>query len=1155
MRDSNELINRIRYMFEYMTLCADPTLFDLTSPVRPSPVPNGVPMGIVALPDFVVDVAIDGIRNATAAKRGQIEPLDVGGRVGRLARVLQEFGGQRNGWYNVKYVAKSGDVGRVVLHRQFVKPQNRSPNFEPLSLQYIIDSKEDHDWLHVYGTTGERIESSYEGLDVTVADIDESPYSITDLFADARYIVIASKHAHHAISAVSVIAEGLDRLSKSLPEEFSKDPDLRIPIGILVDLSALWNPDDAGRVVESFSELNKQASAFDIDSTALCDHTLGFAQEHFKQILIRDAGILRLGDQSQPLPDFISHPITREALTAGYVLASACSLGWELLRRWYYYFPKMRPIDSNPHDSFPRAAEGQVNPSQLQRGLLPSLAMGAGPPIDPSDRIQFAALLAHVTKSRPMSYWDLIKIETVPQFKDWEDGPMIALGSGSEDRLAELEQRALLSSHLVPRFKDSGNKETLSLHLPTSELQVFESSCFLRDARREAKKTEKEKTSEEINKAVMFDLDSTLVDSGGLLRACWFNGLRALFREAKVRVNSEGIQTIIDIYQTFVYKNYDRFRLLLREHPDIPPEWQPCDFRQVWNHPYAWAALLWILDLTKSGLSQSKAGGWEHSLWRQTLETHSNHRGAGRCLCHVCKNLEPRLKKADDPEVRNRREVTLPLRDLLIRFRFEIQAGRTAFWEVNYPCFPQARSCVQMLRATPGCEVYIVTEGHEETQLQKLKCCGLDDLFPRGRVLSTGAASAAEVASIDLSKLFHSNMVWASALKEAEVVIRQEASADLDPLRQKRDATFAFITFLTDLLSVLYFKAQKQFYCAVIDAICLKPESPAQMLQSFLEKRIADYQVGRGRPIKFFMIGDRYDNDCKPLLDIGLSGGGRVGVGTCRLLSGKRAKEYCPPMSEDPEFPAKPTMYVCDTLVQVAHILHGRDVWDRIEPMDVAPPVLLEPKEGVIFYRFAKVDDTRKDEKTFEKLASRFKDLSWAREHDDFQKEPAVRDMLGQIERDLAVCDIVSLAGFFDSMKADMQMWWSQANKYGSMGSTQESAISLLKGSLKILTEVNAWRHRLGRPLLGRREKADDTLEWALGSNLLTCISLPTLIVGSDVLEQADGKCPAGIDARMVLDAIPYSHEGIEIVESLAKELRSEIFWNTEEWLKKARSL
>src|SRR5712664_2797128 len=251
-RDPIQLICRIRYMLEYMTLCANPTLFDFGWSAQPWPIPSGVPMGIVSLPDFVVDVAMDGIKNATATKRGQIEPLDVGGRAGRLARVLQDFGGQRNAWYNVKYIAKAGEIGQVVLRRRFVKVKT-GIDFEPVSLRYIVSAQADHDWLHVYGKMAETVESSYEGLEITADDIDQSPSSVTDLFVDARYVVIASKHGAHAVRAVSLVTEGLHRLSERFPKELVQHS--RIPIGVLLDLSALDDGEDPQPLIESFAEM------------------------------------------------------------------------------------------------------------------------------------------------------------------------------------------------------------------------------------------------------------------------------------------------------------------------------------------------------------------------------------------------------------------------------------------------------------------------------------------------------------------------------------------------------------------------------------------------------------------------------------------------------------------------------------------------------------------------------------------------------------------------------------------------------------------------------------------------------------------------------------------------------------------------------------
>jgi FMN phosphatase YigB (HAD superfamily) len=1101
-------------MLEYMTLCANPTLFDFGWSAQPWPLPGGVPMGIITLPDFVVDVAMDGIKNATATKRGQIEPLDVGGRAGRLARVLQDFGGQRNAWYNVKYIAKAGEIGQVVLRRQFVKVKT-SIDFEPVSLRYIVPSQADHEWLHVYGEMAETVESSYEGLEITVDDLDESPSSVTDLFVDARYVVIASKHSDHAVRAVSLVTEGLRRLSELFPKELVKD--FRIPIGVLLDLSALDDGEDPRKLIESFAAMKQASSAFDVETTALCDKAVDFGRTHFDYILFRDSQSIRLNEHTDTFTESGVHPISREALTAGYALASACDLGWKLLRLWARYCSNMRPMSSKLHKSWPRMDQSNLNSPNYRNNLLPSLAINGEEPISATDRIRFAALLARFTKSRPIGYQDLIK--AVAEFKPPAQGEVekqeLKSATTSEERLpariAELERNATFTSHLVPRFDDAVAKATLSLHLPPSRLRRFAMSCLLRDARRKI-----ERQNWEIDKAVMFDLDATLIDSGGMLRACWFNGLRRFFKEAGFYSKSEDINAIIDVYQSFVYKNHALFRSVLSDQPDIPHALQPCDFRQVWNHPYAWGTLLWILNL-RSDPSQNGRGANDEN-WRRALEIHRS--GDKDLPCDICKRLKRLLVPGEDGDQR-RRDFTLAVRDQLIRFRFAIQPARKEFWEVDYSGYSQARASVQMLRATPGCEVYVVTEGHEETQLQKLKCAGLDDLFPRERVLSTSAASAAEEAKNDLLRLRQSNNHVRNQLQTIQQKAGKQVEVFFEPLIETFNAAIGSITFLADLLSVLDSKAQNKFYSAVIEAIRLNPESPARVLQSFLERR---KRAPAPRPMKFFMIGDRYDNDCKPLLDMNLSKGNKIGIGTCRLLSGKRSLEYCPP-----EETAPPTQYVCDTLAQIAHILHNTAAWEGIALLkDVTPPVLLEPQGGVVFYGPIKGE--------LKPLAPKFKDLSWARTNETLQQERAVREMLDQIERDLAICDLASLSGLFSLVKNDLVVWWQEANERKSAGLSEEPAASLLNGALRILDGINLWRYLLRRPLLKKPDDVTETLEWTLGSFILSCLNVNSLDTSLGPLRWAEDSHPNLFDPGTILDALPFSQAGIAIVNALKND-------------------
>jgi FMN phosphatase YigB (HAD superfamily) len=1122
-------------MLEYMTLCANPTLFDFGWPAQPWPLPGGVPIGIISLPDFVVDVAIDGIKNATATRRGQIEPLDVGGRAGRLARVLQDFGGQRNAWYNVKYIAKAGEIGQLVLRRRFVKVRT-GVDFEPVSLRYIIPSQADHEWLHVYGEMAETVESSYEGLEITVDELDQSPSSVTDLFVDARYVVIASKHSDHAVRAVSLVTEGLRRLSELFPKELVQD--FPIPVGVLLDLSALDDGEDPRTLIGSFAEMKQVASAFAVETTALCDKPLNFGQEHFDHVLLRDSGTIRLNEHCEKFSESHVHPVTREALTAGYALASACNLGWKLLQLWARYCSNMRPLSDKPYKSWPQVDQSPGNSPNSPNSLLPSLAITGEEPISTGDRIKFAALLARFTESRPIGYQDLVRAvsRSKPQAQTEVEKQEVKSATTSEARwparIAELEPKAVLNSHLVPRFDDPLAQATLSLHLPPSKLRTFAASCLLRDARRKI-----ERPNWDIDKAVMFDLDATLIDSGGMLRACWFNGLRRFFKEAGFYSKIEDINAIIDLYQAFVYRNHAHFRRILSDQPDIPHALQPCDFRQVWNHPYAWGTLLWILNL-RADSSQNGRGGSDET-WRRALEIHRS--GDNDRPCDICKRLKHLLVAGEERDQR-RRDFTLAVRDQLIRFRFAIQPARRAFWEVDYSGYSQARASVQMLRATPGCEVYIVTEGHEETQLQKLKCAGLDDLFPRERVLSTSAASAAEEARNDLLRLRQSNNHVRNELQAIQQKAGKQAEVFFEPLLETFNAAIGSITFLADLLSVLNSKAQNKFYSAVIEAIRLNPESPARVLQSFLERR---RRAPAPRSMKFFMIGDRYDNDCKPLLAMNLSKGDKVGVGTCRLLSGKRSLEYCPPKENAP-----PTQYVCDTLAQIAHVLHNTAAWEHIALLkDVTPPVLLEPQNGVVFY--GPINNE------LQPLAPKFKDLSWARTNETLQQERAVREMLDQIERDLAVCDLASLSGLFLLIKNDMVDWWKEAHERKSDGLSEEPAASLLNGAIKVLTGVNWWRYLLRRPLLENRVgDVEETLEWTLGSFMLASINIASLDTRLGSLRWAEYGSDADLfDAKDILGALPYSDVGMEIVSALERDQPQFAERRVTRWLDMARSI
>lgn len=1068
-----------------MTLCADPTLFHPSTRAQRAPVPSGVPMGIVVMPDFVVDVAIDGIRDQPAARRGQRQPMEVGGRAGRLVRVLQAFGGQGNAWYSLKYVSKAGDVGRVVLQRQFMRVAKPGVPSEQVSLRYVIPTSGGEDWLNVYGGGADRVESSHAGLDVALDDIDSSSYLLTDLFEDARYAVLASKDVDHVLGAVRIVAEALERLSARLSAPARP---WRIPFGLLVDFSALASADRAAELLGAIESLKAKAAAFDVETTVLCSVAatpgLPDAVDH---VLVRNDDDLRLRDARVCLAGNFRHPVVREAITAGYVLASAASLGWKLLRAWYDYCPSMRPISDEAHTSHPQE-DRATHAAEAPPGFLPSLALNGPAPVDVAERLAFAVKFASGDGTRP------------PDYQHLSPPPRVMPPEAVEAAAA-----ALVTERLVARFE--GNDKTKSLYLPPSELPALSASCELRDQRRHADSSEAP-----TDLVVMFDLDATLLDSAGMLRACWFSGLRAFAAAENWNIGNRELHSVIDVYEAFIYKNFEMFKSLLADHPDIPPEWQPCDFRQVWNHRYAWAALLYVL-----GTQIQIPAQWRDEEWQLIVEAHrrnTSDTSPTRCRCAVCKRMVSMFEGVDK-DVARRRGLVMPLRRNLTRFKRAIQAGRSAFWEVDYPAYPQARSCVQMVKAMPGCQTFIVTEGHEKTQLSKVKCAGLSDVFPPEHVLSTGAASAAEEARSDLLNL-------RDAPPPAD-------GKQLERYLERRPATLDCISFLLSVLSAL--SSKKRFYCAAIEAVLLKPDAPASVLQSLpVRLRLIP---GVRRRMKFVMVGDRYDNDCEPLLNLGLDDHGFVGVGTCRLLSGKRAHMLCPPPPEGP-----PTMLVCDTLAQVGHVLQQRALWKDIRELDVSvtPPVLLVEANDTILY--GPVGASAAGAGTLMPLGPRLRDLAWAMVDEQLKEEPAVQDMVAQIQCDLAKCRPASLARTFENVRDSIDLICTDVKAMNRRDAEPSVAGRLLRGVLEVLAAVNYWRLLLARPLVEPTAERDATLEGRLGSEILRLCDVasagwPDRTGRMIHLQQAEGRALEEFRVDELLSAIPYSHDGIGIVSGL----------------------
>ena len=232
--------------------------------------------------------------------------------------------------------------------------------------------------------------------------------------------------------------------------------------------------------------------------------------------------------------------------------------------------------------------------------------------------------------------------------------------------------------------------------------------------------------------------------------------------------------------------------------------------------------------------------------------------------------------------------------------------------------------------------------------------------------------------------------------------------------------------------------------------------------------------------------------------------------------------------------------------------------WVGIAPLKtIAPPILLDVNEEVIEGKTRRVIvyGPTKDG-TLEKLAPKFPVLCWACEDEMLGRERAIQDMLGQIEQDLAVCDVKSLSRLFTALSQDVGMWWKEASQTCSPDSALVPAMILLKGAIKILFGVNWWRRWLRRPILEPNVDHTSTLEWTLSSQLLRCFEMQSVQVFDNWLHPADTK-PHGISPREVLEAIPYLYEGKVIMNTIKDDgsLRPDDRRHVTDWLNAAKEL
>jgi phosphoglycolate phosphatase-like HAD superfamily hydrolase len=429
--------------------------------------------------------------------------------------------------------------------------------------------------------------------------------------------------------------------------------------------------------------------------------------------------------------------------------------------------------------------------------------------------------------------------------------------------------------------------------------------------------------------AVMIDLDGTLMDAtvqrGRALEKALaeIHKGRDILPEAFARKHTETKERVA-FFEENVYKRHDAFAGL-----------RLGDFRQEWNH-HGWYAAYIVLARSFA----SKDGAMNGAL------------PAGFA-----------------------REYEAALRDHGV----EIDRAIAAFSEVQLHPFKEARDLLASLEAAGVFNLYVVSEGHPETQWKKLRSIGLDDYFKRSHVLTTGDAAPeydkerqqflremrdlerrredveremkyAERAGSALTEIERTIVRWSANSMGADGILDLVEGIERERRRPQWEYERALTqakaeiqhqveaaTCVEKILARLREKLSLSFYAAVLRAIMRSPDRPLDILHDLQKIRSGRSTKTDPLRMKFAMIGDRQTKDIHAPLELLTDArtSARHGIVAIRLLS----RGYAAHDRDNPDHPDRNYSpdYFALTLSHAKAILLSRGTWRPVDCLEREP--------------------------------------------------------------------------------------------------------------------------------------------------------------------------------------------------------------------------
>lgn len=408
------------------------------------------------------------------------------------------------------------------------------------------------------------------------------------------------------------------------------------------------------------------------------------------------------------------------------------------------------------------------------------------------------------------------------------------------------------------------------------------------------------------SKIVFIDLDHTLLYNNDIRLVAARHALKVLFPEHK-------IEQALSTYWTIIEHTY-AFEAL--GFPSFSHYWNPIEI-------YAILALLTadneFIKNNSEALTIDKK-----NIWADLFDLDRAVRGENRARFFSDQDFYEAFLETS--ENKNRLKAFAQLARKILPDPLFLEAQRTYNRNLELKPLKDALGFLKRLKESEFL-FYLVTEGLTRIQMEKVALLGLQDLFD-GHILVTQAAA----------EPFEFGEIFKAA--KALAVDRVQLFAD-----EQRCLDYLTLSYFSSLIRRWTDKSNKQFYARVLHAVQINSFFPQQGL-SHIEVLDRNEWLSRP-PIKLAMIGDRYDKDLLPVLELC----GKENSMTIRVQQG-RYKDM--PHPQQKATWRSPTISFED-FAQVEEIIFDPQKWEAIGPIPW-PKIFDEPRsmQSAIYIEHAK---------------------------------------------------------------------------------------------------------------------------------------------------------------------------------------------------------